>query len=43
MVVEGRFKGETGSGITAAQYQALQTEYHATKILHTETESKCRL
>ena len=27
----------------AAQDQALNTKYYATKILHTETESKCRL
>jgi hypothetical protein len=27
----------------ASQDQALQTKYHATKILHTETDSKCRL
>jgi hypothetical protein len=27
----------------AAQDQALQTKYHATKILHTATDIKCRL
>jgi hypothetical protein len=27
----------------AAQDQALNTKYYATKILHTETDSKCRL
>jgi len=27
----------------AAQDRALQTEYYATKILNTETDSKCRL
>jgi hypothetical protein len=27
----------------AAQDQALQTKYYATKILNTETDSKCRL
>jgi hypothetical protein len=27
----------------AAQEQALQTKYYATKILNTETDSKCRL
>jgi hypothetical protein len=27
----------------AAQDYALQTKYHATKILHTETDRKCRL
>ena len=31
------------SEIVAAQDQALQTEYCATKILNTETDSKCRL
>jgi len=33
--------GETGSEITAVKDQALQTEYHETKILQTETDSKC--
>ena len=27
----------------AAKYQALQTKYYVTKILNTETDSKCRL
>jgi phospholipid N-methyltransferase len=27
----------------AAQDQALQTKYYATKILNTQTDSKCRL
>jgi hypothetical protein len=36
-------KGETESEIIAAQNQALQTKYHATKILQTETDNKCRL
>jgi hypothetical protein len=27
----------------AAQEQAIQTKYHATKILNTQTDSKCRL
>ena len=36
----GDLKGETGSEIMAAHDQALQTKYHATKILQTETESK---
>jgi hypothetical protein len=36
-------KGETESEIIAAQDQALQTKYHATKILQTETGSKCIL
>ena len=39
----GDLKGETGSEITAAQDQVLQTKYHVTKILQTETESKFRL
>jgi hypothetical protein len=40
---KGDLKAETESEIVAAQDQALQTKYHATKILHTETDSKCRL
>jgi hypothetical protein len=36
-------KAETESEIVAAQDQALQTKYYATKILNTETVSKCRL
>ena len=39
----GELKGETESEITAAQYEAIQTKYHATKILQTERDSKCRL
>ena len=39
----GELKGETENEITAAQYEALQTKYHATKILQTERDSKCRL
>ena len=39
----GDLKGETESEIIAAQDQALQTKYHATKILQTETDKKCRL
>jgi hypothetical protein len=35
-------KRENGSEITAAQDPALQTKCHATKILQTETHSKCR-
>ena len=38
----GDLKGETGSEIMAAQVKALQTKYHSTKILQTETDSKCR-
>jgi len=36
-------KGETESKIIAAQDQALQTKYLATKILQTGTDSKCGL
>jgi hypothetical protein len=36
-------KAETESEIIAAQDQALQTKYHATKLLQTETKSKGRL
>jgi len=36
-------KAEMESEITAAQNRTLQTKYHATKILQTETESRCRL
>jgi hypothetical protein len=40
---KGDLKAETGSEIVAAQDQALQTKYHATKILQTEKESQYRL
>jgi len=40
---KGDLKVETESEIVAAQDQALQTKYYATKILNTETDSKCRL
>ena len=39
----GDLKEETESEIIAAHDQAVQTKYHATKILQTETDSKCRL
>ena len=39
---KGELKEETESEIVAAQDQALQTKYYATKILNTETDSKCR-
>jgi hypothetical protein len=42
-LTEVDLKAETGSYIVAAQDQALQTKYYATKILNTETDSKCRL
>ena len=40
---KGDLKAETESEIVAAQDQALKTKYYATKILNTETDSKCRL
>ena len=36
-------KAENESEIVAAQNQALQTKYYATKILSTETDSTCKL
>jgi flagellar biosynthesis chaperone FliJ len=41
--MKGDLKEETESEIVAAQDQALQTKNYATKILKTETDSKCRL
>jgi hypothetical protein len=35
-------KTETEREIMAAQFQVLQTSYHATKILQTETEGTCQ-
>ena len=40
---KGDLKAETESEIVAAQDQALNVKYYATKILNTETDSKCRL
>jgi hypothetical protein len=40
---KGDLKAETESEIVAAQDQALNTKYYATKILHTETDSTRRL
>ena len=40
---KGALRGETESEIVTAHNQALQTKCHATKILQTETDSKCRL
>jgi hypothetical protein len=40
---KGDLKAETESEIVAAQDQALHTKYYATKILNTETDTKCRL
>ena len=39
----GDLKAETESEIVAAQDQAMQTKHYATKVLNTETDSKCRL
>jgi len=36
-------QGETESEIMTAEHQALQTKYHETKLLQTETDSKCRM
>jgi len=38
---KGDLKAETETEIVAAQGQALQTKYYATKILNTETDTKC--
>ena len=40
---KGDLKAETESEIVAVKDQALQTKCYATKILNTETDSKCRL
>jgi hypothetical protein len=40
---KGDLKAETESEIVAAQDQALQAKYHATKILRTEKDRKCIL
>ena len=37
---KGDLKAETESEIVAAQDQALNTHYYATKMLYTETDSK---
>ena len=42
-LLRGDLEGRTEREIIAAQDQALQTNYHATKTLQTETDSKCRL
>ena len=42
-LTRGDLKGQTECEIIATQDQALQTKYLATKILKTETDSKCRL
>jgi phospholipid N-methyltransferase len=38
--LRGDLKAETEGEIVAAQDQTLHTKYQATKILHTETDSK---
>jgi hypothetical protein len=40
---KGDLKAKTESEIVAAQDQAIQTKYYATKLLNTEADSKCRL
>jgi len=40
---KGDLKAETENEIMAAQDQALNTKYYATKMLNTKTDSKCRL
>jgi hypothetical protein len=40
---KGDLKAETESEIVAAEDQTLQAKYHATKILQTETDNKCKL
>jgi Ni,Fe-hydrogenase III component G len=40
---KGDLKAETESEKVAAQDQALNTKYYATKILHMEKDSQCRL
>jgi hypothetical protein len=42
-LLRGNLEVETGREIIAAQDQALETIYHSTKILQTETESECRM
>jgi hypothetical protein len=39
----GALKADTESEVIAAQDQALQTKYLLTKILQTETDSRCSL
>jgi hypothetical protein len=42
-LLRGDLEGRTESEKIGAQDQALQTTYHATRILQRETDSKCRL
>jgi hypothetical protein len=39
----GDLKGETGSEVIASQDKLLKIKYHSTKILETETRTKCRM
>jgi hypothetical protein len=41
-LLKGDLKAETESEIVAAQDEAIQIKHYATKILNTETASKCR-
>jgi hypothetical protein len=41
--LKGDLKVEAESEVVAAQDQALQTKHYTTKILNTETDSKCTL
>ena len=43
LLSRGDLKEENASEIIAAQDRTLQTKYHATKMLQTGTDSKCRL
>jgi hypothetical protein len=43
LLTKGNLNEETEIEIVAAQDEALQTKYYATKIFNTETDSKCRL
>jgi len=43
MAIGWHLKAESESEIIAAQFQVLQTKYHTTMTLGTETDSKCRL
>jgi len=43
LLLRGDLKAEAESEIIAAQDQALQTKHHVTKMLQTETDSKCRI
>uniref|UniRef100_H3AYE9 Reverse transcriptase domain-containing protein n=1 Tax=Latimeria chalumnae TaxID=7897 RepID=H3AYE9_LATCH len=42
-LTKGHLKGETEALVIAAQDQALNTNSHRVRILHSETESKCRM